>query len=68
MDINIKDNKHIKIKNNKNIIDYNQLLEYLKRKDINNYTEQELKLLTELFSNSGYNINFLNYKQSHKRL
>ena len=40
MDIIIKDNKHIKIKNNKNIIDYNQLLEYLKRKDINNYTEQ----------------------------
>lgn len=46
----------------KNNIDYYQLLDYLKRKDINNYTEQELKLLTELFSTNGYDINFLNYK------
>ena len=53
---------------NKNTIDYNQLLDYLKRKDINNYSEEELKLLTELFSNSGYNINFLKYKQSNKKL
>lgn len=53
---------------NKNIIDYNQLLDYLKRKDINNYTEQELNLLTELFYNSGYNINFLKYKQTNKKL
>ena len=53
---------------NKNTIDYNQLLEYLKRKDINNYSEEELKLLTELFSNSGYNINFLKYKQTNKKL
>jgi hypothetical protein len=53
---------------NKNIIDYNQLLDYLKRKDINNYSEEELKLLTELFSNSGYNINFLKYKQTNKKL
>ena len=53
---------------NKNTIDYNQLLDYLKRKDINNYTEEELKLLTELFSNSGYNINFSKYKQTNKKL
>ena len=53
---------------NKNTIDYNQLLDYLKRKDINNYSEQELKLLTELFSNSGYNINFLKYKETNKKL
>ena len=53
---------------NKNTIDYNQLLDYLKRKEINNYSEQELKLLTELFSNSGYNINFLNYKETNKKL
>jgi len=53
---------------NKNTIDYNQLLDYLKRKDINNYSEEELKLLTELFSNSGYNINFLKYKQTNKKL
>jgi hypothetical protein len=53
---------------NKNTIEYNQLLDYLKRKDINNYSEEELKLLTELFSNSGYNINFLKYKQTNKKL
>jgi hypothetical protein len=53
---------------NKNTIEYNQLLDYLKRKDINNYSEEELKLLTELFFNSGYNINFLKYKQSNKKL
>jgi len=53
---------------NKNTIDYNQLLDHLKRKDINTYSEQELKLLTELFSNSGYNINFLKYKESNKKL
>lgn len=53
---------------NKNTIEYNQLLDYLKRKDINNYSEQELKLLTELFSNSGYNINFLKYKETNKKL
>ena len=53
---------------NKNTIDYNQLLDYLKIKDINNYTEEELKLLTELFSNSGYNINFSKYKQTNKKL
>jgi len=53
---------------NKNIIEYNQLLDYLKRKDINNYSEEELKLLTEVFFNSGYNINFLKYKQSNKKL
>ena len=53
---------------NKNIIDYNELLDYLKRKDMNSYTEQELKLLTELFFNSGYNINFLKYKDSKKKL
>jgi hypothetical protein len=52
----------------KNTIDYNQLLEYLKRKDINSYTDQELKLLTELFEKSGYNINFSNYKESNKKL
>jgi len=53
---------------NKNTIDYNQLLDHLKRKDINNYSDQELKLLTELFSTSGYNINFLKYKESNKKL
>ena len=53
---------------NKNTIDYNQLIDHLKRKDINNYSEQELKLLTELFSNSGYNINFLKYKEINKKL
>ena len=53
---------------NKNTIEYNQLLDYLKRKDINNYSEQELKLLTELFSNSGYDINFLKYKETNKKL
>jgi hypothetical protein len=58
------DKKH----SNKNTIDYNQLLDYLKRKDINNYSEEELKLLTELFFNSGYNINFLKYKQTNKKL
>ena len=52
----------------KNIIEYNQLLDYLKRKDINNYTQEELKLLTELFYKSGYNINFLKYKQTNKKL
>lgn len=51
----------------KNInIDYNQLLVHLKRKDIHNYSEQELKLLTELFSKSGYDINFLKYKETKK--
>ena len=49
-----------------NIIDFSQLLEFLKRKDINNYTHQELELLTELFKNSGYNINLLNLKESKK--
>ena len=53
---------------NKNIIEYDQLLDHLKRKDINNYSDQELKLLTELFSTSGYNINFLKYKESNKKL
>lgn len=43
-------------------IEYSQLLEYLKRKDIHNYTIQELELLTELFKNNGYNINLLNLK------
>ena len=62
---NDKTNKKSNI--SKNIIDYNQLLDYLKRKDINNYTEQELKLLTELFSTNGYNINFLKYKETHKK-
>jgi hypothetical protein len=52
----------------KNLIDYNQLLDYLKRKDINNYTEQELKILTELFSTNGYDINFVKYKETHKKI
>jgi hypothetical protein len=43
-------------------IEYSQLLEYLKRKDIHNYTIQELELLTELFKNNGYNINLLTLK------
>ena len=62
---NDKTNKKSNI--SKNIIEYNQLLDYLKRKDINNYTEQELKLLTELFSTNGYDINFLKYKETHKK-
>ena len=52
----------------KNLIDYNQLLDYLKRKDINNYTEQELNILTELFSTNGYDINFVKYKETHKKI
>jgi hypothetical protein len=49
-----------------NNIDFSQLLEFLKRKDINSYSSQELELLTELFKNSGYNINFLKLKESKK--
>ena len=51
---------------NKNNIDYNILLEYLKRKDINNYTLEELQLLTDLFKNNGLNVNFLNIKDKQK--
>jgi len=52
---------------NRNNIDYNILLEYLKRKDINNYTLEELQLLTDLFKNNGYNINLLNIKDKQKK-
>ena len=51
---------------NKNNMDYNQLLDYLKRKDIHSYSEQELKLLTDLFLKSGYEINFLKYKETKR--
>jgi len=52
----------------KNTIEFNQLLDYLKRKDINNYSEQELKLLSELFSKSGYDINLSKYKNTNKKI
>ena len=52
---------------NRNNIDYNILLEYLKRKDIDNYTLEELQLLTDLFKNNGYNINLLNIKDKQKK-
>ena len=48
------------INNNKFKIDYNQLLDYFKRKDYNSYNDKELELLTEIFKHSGYNIDFLN--------
>jgi hypothetical protein len=47
------------INNNKFKIDYNQLLDYFKRKDYNSYNDKELELLTEIFKYSGYNIDFL---------
>jgi len=47
------------INNNKFKIDYNQLLDYFKRKDYNSYNDKELDLLTEIFKYSGYNIDFL---------
>lgn len=50
----------------KHNIEYSQLLEYLKRKDIHSYTIQELELLTELFKNNGYDINLLKLKESKK--
>ena len=52
--------------NKNNNMEFNQLLDYLKRKDINNYTDKELELLTELFKKSGYNINFLKFKDNSK--
>jgi len=57
------DNKN---NNKNNNMEFNQLLDYLKRKDINNYTDKELELLTELFKKSGYNINFLKFKDNSK--
>ena len=42
-----------------NSIEYNELLNYLKRKDIQNYNSQELELLTKLFKLNGYNVDFL---------
>ena len=35
--------------NRKFKIDYNQLLDYFKRKDYNSYNDKELELLTEIF-------------------
>ena len=40
-------------------IEYNDLLNYLKRKDIQHYTIKELELLSELFKINGYNVDFL---------
>lgn len=42
-----------------NSIEYNELLNYLKRKDIHKYNSQELELLTKLFKLNGYNVDFL---------
>jgi L-rhamnose mutarotase len=40
-------------------IEYGELLNYLKRKDIQNYNIQELELLTKIFKLNEYNVDFL---------
>jgi|LauGreDrversion4_2_1035121.scaffolds.fasta_scaffold02082_11 hypothetical protein len=47
------------IKEKKQTMDYSTLIEFMNRKDISNYTHQELQLLTDLFKTNGYDINLL---------
>jgi hypothetical protein len=48
------------IKEQKHTMDYSTLIEFMNRKDINSYTQQELQLLTDLFKTNGYDINLIN--------
>jgi hypothetical protein len=44
------------------IFDFQQILELFKQKDMNQYSENELKIFNEMFKYSGYNIDLLNLK------
>jgi hypothetical protein len=48
------------------IFDFQQILELFKQKDMNQYSENELKIFNEMFKHSGYNIDLLNLKNLKK--
>jgi hypothetical protein len=63
------DTKNLDKKSDKNemktqIFDFQYALELMKKKDINQYSENELKMFSEFFKNIGYNIDFFKFKKN----
>jgi hypothetical protein len=44
--------------NKKNTLEFNDILDIFKKKDIKSYTKQELEVFTEIFKYTGYIIDF----------
>ena len=44
--------------NKKNTLEFNDILDIFKKKDIKSYTNQELEVFTEIFKYTGYIIDF----------
>lgn len=46
------------------ILDFQYALELMKKKDINQYSENELKMFSDIFKHTGYNIDFFKFKKN----
>jgi|688.fasta_scaffold576631_2 hypothetical protein len=44
--------------------DFQYALELMKKKDMNQYSENELKMFNEIFKYTGYNIDFFKIKKN----